>query len=135
MATRTRPPTHRLLLPSLAALTAVVVIALAGLALDRNWSKLLRIAVAFATYAGVLLALQRRGDSSASRASSLPLPWFILAAAAAGLVSGLARPHFHAGVLLVGTLFAPLLGVVHWAALRALRAMVPPVPGSHADDA
>ena len=68
---------------SLVLLGAVLAIALAGLALDGNWPKVLRVATAGAVYAGTLLSLSR------STRSWWP---FAVAGVLAGVASGLLRP-------------------------------------------
>jgi len=109
---------------SLALIGAVVVFALIGLATDHNWPKLLRVSLAFATYAGSLLGSTRRARAGADRPISYS--WFALAGALAGLVSGIVRPEFRFDVLVAGTMAAAiLLAGVHWLALRYWRRLLP----------
>lgn len=111
--------TRRDLTWSLALISVVVLFALIGLASDRNWPKVLRVGVSFAVYASVLLALARFQSQRLSARNSVPFAWFVLAAASAGIVSGLVRPQFRLDVLVAGTIAsALLLGSVHWFALR-----------------
>jgi hypothetical protein len=116
-------PTARFdLLASLGVLTVVVTFALAGLATDANWPKLLRVACSFATYAGVLLGLARAFPARLEASRSVPFAWLSAAGAAAGVVSGLVRPEIVTGMLVGGTLAAAtLLAGVHWLALRHWR--------------
>jgi hypothetical protein len=101
---------------SLLLVGVVVLLALGGLASDANWPKLLRVATAFLGYATVLLTTARRGESPA-------LPAFVLAGAAAGLLSGVVRPEPMPLVFVVVMTLASaaLLGPVHWLALRHHR--------------
>lgn len=118
-----RPPLGDpvLLVASLALLALVVLIALAGLALDGSWPKVLRVAAAFAGYAGVLVVTvhavgRRRGDEG-----PLPLWPFLAAGACAGALSGLVRPEFDVVRLAAQTAAAPLLGAVHAFGLERVR--------------
>lgn len=98
---------------SLLLLSAVVVLALLGLAADANWPKIVRVASAFAAYC---LLLYPYRDTKATPG----VIRFMIAGAAAGLVSGLIRPE-PMTVLFVGTQVAAggfLLGPMHWLALR-----------------
>ena len=101
---------------SLLLLGALLLFVTGGLAFEGNWAKLLRVTTAFIGYASVLLILVGRGASPR-------LSVFILAGAAAGLISGLVRPE-PMPLLFVATqcvacaaLFAP----AHWLGLRYHR--------------
>ena len=118
--------TQRDLILSLVTLAIVVVIAIVGLATDRNWPKILRVGASFGAYCAVLLAFLQHGRATMREQASIPLHWFTIAAAAAGIISGLVRPQFDPGVLVVGTVAsALLLGGVHCLALRAWRMLAP----------
>jgi hypothetical protein len=111
---------------SLALVSAVVVFALIGLATDHNWPKLLRVSLAFATYAGSLLAFTNARRADASAEALIEYRWFAIAGALAGLVSGIVRPEFRLDVLVAGTGAASvLLAGVHWLALRYWRRLLP----------
>ena len=117
---------RRDLLFSLALISAVVVFALIGLATDRNWLKILRVSLSYATYAGILIALSRVRAASLSKAEPVPYVWFVAAGAAAGIVSGVVRPEFRFDVLIAGTgAAALLLSGVHCLALRQWRKLMP----------
>jgi membrane associated rhomboid family serine protease len=107
---------------SVALIGAVIALALCFLVIDRNWPKLLRVALSFATYATVLLGGARTLGSDEAR----PAPYwlFLVAGAAAGVMSGVVRPSIDPGVVVTGAIMLPLLfGSVHWAALRRLRTL------------
>lgn len=117
------PRARRDLYGSLLLLGAVVVFALAGLAWDGNWPKVLRVATAAAGYAAVLLAAGRR--------STTILPWraFAAAGAVAGLLSGAVRAESSAPLLVAQTAAgALLLGGFHRLALGSWRSLLPPSP-------
>ena len=104
---------------SLAILTAVVLLALAGLAADGNWPKVERVAASFAAYAATVFVagrFERHGRDT-------PSFWvFALAGAVAGIVSGLVRDEVRASTVAVGAIAAAfLLGGLHWLALRSWR--------------
>ena len=109
------------LLASLALLGVVVAIALGSLALDENWWKLARVALAASAYAALLLAGGRtraRGD----RATPPRFRVFLLAGGCAGLLSGVVRPAPSVPeTLALAVLGATLLGGLHWLALRRWR--------------
>lgn len=101
---------------SLSLLAFVVLVALAGLAIDGNWPKVLRVAAAFVGYGSVL-------STPGLRRGTPALPVFVLAGAVAGLISGLVRPQpmphsFVAAQVLASAAF---LAPVHWLALRYAR--------------
>jgi hypothetical protein len=101
---------------SLAILSVVICFALIGLAFDHNWPKLVRVALAFLTYASVLSAFARSANARPQ------YRWFVLAATAAGIVSGVARTVFSWQILVAGAIGAPLfIGGVHYLALRYWR--------------
>lgn len=99
------------LVPSLILLGAIVTLALLGLAWSGNWPKVLRVVLAAATYIALLLLL--------SRARSLRLAAFMGAGAAAGAVSGMARPETTPALIAASAFGAALLiAPLHWWALR-----------------
>lgn len=111
---------RRDLLLSLAVLGLVVVLAMLGLALNRNWPKLLRVGASFIAYCLVLLGCLRTRDTPAPAQRPVSVRGFVAAGAAAGIVSGIVRPRFDPGVLVAGTVAAAfLLGGLHYLALRA----------------
>ena len=104
---------------SLLLLGAVVLLAIAGLAMDSNWPKVARVATAFLTYVVVLLAT--RGARGAG-GEGIPFRAFALAGGASGLVSGLVRTEVQGAMVAAGILAGALLiGGVHWLALRSWR--------------
>ena len=107
---------------SLAIITVVVTLALAGLAADGNWPKVERVAASFAAYAATVL-IARHLERSKQEVLSF---WvFALAGAVAGIVSGLVRDEVRASTVAVGTIAASLLiGGVHWIALRTWRRLL-----------
>ena len=116
---RTPPPKHGSLTFSLLLLGAVVILALAGLAIEGNWPKVARVATAFLTYTVVLLVARGpwRGGGE-----DVPFRDFAAAGAGCGLVSGLVREEVHAAVVIAGTLAGSLLlGGLHYLALRGRR--------------
>jgi hypothetical protein len=86
-----------------------------GLALDRNWFKLARVAAAFSCYTVGLVALSRWRGGHVSWGSAAA------AGALAGVASGLVRPETTAGLVAVQACGGALLGSVHWLGLM-LRA-------------
>lgn len=108
---------------SLALLAAVVVFALIGLGFEGNWPKVLRVAVSFVAYAGVLLSWVRRRPSR----TRVPFAIFAGAGALSGLVSGVVRPGAPDPRLVAAqvALAAVLLGGVHCLALRGWRRLLP----------
>jgi len=106
---------------SIVLLAVIVLFALGGLALDGNWPKLLRVSLSFVAYASVLLGFAKYRSKDAAD-TYVPFAWFALAGAAAGIVSGLVRPVFDWGVLIVGAIAAGLLlAGIHCLALRQWR--------------
>ena len=117
----TLPRARRDLYASLLLLGLVVAFALAGLASDGNWPKVLRVAAAAAGYGAVLLAAGRR--------STERLPWraFAAAGAVAGFLSGVVRPETSGSMVLAQTAAGALvLGSFHWLALGSWRSLLPP---------
>jgi hypothetical protein len=103
---------------SLVLLGIVVLIALIGLAFAGNWPKLLRVGLAAASYAAVLVAGSRL-LSWEHPGAAIPYWLFAVAGAVAGLVSGVVRPTVQPSVVLVSVLAgAFLLSTVHWAGVR-----------------
>ena len=127
--------TRRDLSASIVLLALVVCFVLAGLALEGNWPKLLRVSIAATVYLTLLPLLlsswRRRADSS------LLLPFWPFASAAclAELASGWLRPGVPPYTTFwVAPAAALLIGGAHWLALRAwrpLRARIA-VRGEHA---
>ena len=107
------------LIVSVGLLTAIIMIADVSLAIQGNWPRIVRVTLAAATYVGVLgFVLKSMGRFGASPAK-LPLWVFLAAGAAAGLVSGVARPELPSSVVLVSIMLTPtLLGAFHWVALQ-----------------
>lgn len=108
---------------SLAVLTLLVVLALVGLALDGNWPKLGRVALSFFAYTIALVGgLKWAGEWRPSPSPSSPpsVKFFLFAAAVAGLVSGVAWREFSWLFLAASLVSAPLVGVVHWFAIRQI---------------
>ncbi len=109
---------------SFVVLGAVVIIALIGLAAAHNWPKLLRVALAFASYATALL-VGCRPRSPNHPDPAVPYWLFTAAGAIAGIVSGIVRPTILWPVVLVSVLAgAFLLSTVHWAATRRYAALL-----------
>ena len=107
------------LIASFLLLGVVVLLALAGLAMDGNWPKVARVSTSFATYTVVLLAAAGARPSTETR---IPFRVFALAGGASGLVSGLVRPEIAAAGVIAGVVAgALLLGGVHWLALTQWR--------------
>ena len=100
---------------------AVLILALAGLALEGNWPKIARVATAFLTYTVVLLV--GRGPRI-DGGEGVPFRVFAAAGAGCGLVSGLVREEVHAAVVIAGTLTGSLLlGGLHYLVLRVRRGL------------
>ena len=118
MASMTRPVVADLRV-SLLLVGGVVLLAMAGLAMDGNWPKLARVATAFLTYIVVLLAARGAEDWGEE---SVPFRAFAAAGGACGLVSGLVREEVHGAVVAAGVLAGSLLlGGLHWLALCGWR--------------
>jgi hypothetical protein len=117
---RTAP--GRELLASLAVLAAVFAFALATLAAQGNWPKVLRVSVAACSYLALVAALAGRWWP-ASAARSCPYWVFAVAGAVAGALGIALRPGgVPPLVVAVGAASgAALFGAVHWLALRTLR--------------
>ena len=97
---------------SLLLLGVVIAIALAGLAIDGNWPKVLRVAAAAGTYAAALLVLARPGTDVSRR-----WWWFAVAGVCAGVASGLFRPEPGAASIAVDSGAAIVLATMHWMGL------------------
>ena len=118
---------ERDLLVSIAGLGVVVLAALIGLATDANWPKVLRVALAFATYAASCLLL--------FRVAGKRLRYWIFASSAAlsALVSvSMNRSYgliptatFARTVAISAAAAALLLGGVHYLGLRFWRRLGP----------
>ncbi|HMJ17963.1 MAG TPA: hypothetical protein VK478_06180 [Gemmatimonadaceae bacterium] len=109
---------------SFVVLGAVALIALVGLSVAHNWPKLLRVGLAAASYAAVLLIGSRLRSSNHPDAV-VPYWLFAIAGATAGLVSGIVRPTILWPVALVSIVAgAFLLSTVHWAGTRRYTALL-----------
>ncbi len=102
---------------SLLVLAGVILFACAGLALDGNWPKLLRVSSAFVSYAGVLTALGAR------RRTELSLVHFVAAGIVAGFVSGIVRPDLDGALVVVSIVGGAAFGAAHWLGLTKWRAL------------
>ena len=108
---------RRDLVISLSVLALVIAFAIAGLAIDGNWPKILRVGAGFLTYCCVLLGILRVDRESRPR-----FTWFAVAGALAGMVSGLVRPEIHITTVLVQAIAgAVLIAGAHWLALLHWR--------------
>lgn len=114
-----RPPRPGDLIASLLLLGAVVLLGIAGLAMDGNWPKVARVSTSFLTYVVVLLAV---AGARRSTEAGIPFRAFALGGGASGLASGLVRPDVESAVVAAG-IFAGafLLGGFHWLALTQWR--------------
>ncbi|HEY0321309.1 MAG TPA: hypothetical protein VGC66_10165 [Pyrinomonadaceae bacterium] len=107
---------------SLCLLALLVAFALAGLAWDENWRKLLRVLTGFSAYVIVLLSALGVCRLILKRRASIPFRAFALAGAMAEVSSGWLRPTAVTPVdLLTAIAAAFLIGGAHWLALRAWR--------------
>lgn len=107
---------------SLCLLALLVAFALAGLAWDENWRKLLRVLTGFSAYVIVLLSALVACRLKWKRGASLPFWAFALAGALAEVSSGWLRPTARTPFDLLTALAAAfLIGGAHWLALRAWR--------------
>jgi hypothetical protein len=105
---------------SLALIGGLILFAAVGLALEHNWPKAARIALAYVTYASVLLSPRNLGVRSPVGFSRMAL-----AAAAAGFVNGVVRPQTTLQLIAASTLLAAtLLAGTHWLALRNARRLL-----------
>ena len=104
---------------SLLLLAIVVLLAVAGLAMDGNWPKIARVSTSFVAYCVVLLAAAGAERSEGAR---VPCRAFALAGGASGLVSGLVRTDVDIAVVVAGAIAgALLLGGMHWFAHTCWR--------------
>ena len=119
-----RPSAERDLVVSLFLLSGIVVVALAGLATDGNWPKILRVGTALAAYFGVMALQLRRSAPDANR-SRLPWLWFVTAGIAAGVLSNLVRPETNAVFVVSGAIGGAVLSSVHHLAIHQWRRGLP----------
>lgn len=97
---------------SLLLLATVVLVAVAGLAMDGNWPKIARVSTSFVVYCVVLLAAAGARRSEGGR---VPFRAFALAGGASGIVSGLVRTDVETALVVAGAIAgALLLGGIHW---------------------
>ncbi len=109
---------------SLVLLAAVVLFAVIGLGAAHNWPKVLRVSLAFGSYATVLLVGSRL-RSFTHPGAAVPYWLFVVAGATAGLVSGTVRPTIQPAVVLVSVAAgAFLISTVHWAGARRYDAIL-----------
>jgi hypothetical protein len=107
---------------SLCLLGLLVAFALAGLAWDENWRKLLRVTMGFTTYLTALLSALGLYGLIMKKRAGLPFWAFALAGAMAEASSGWLRPAAKMIVDLPTALAAAfLIGGLHWLALRTWR--------------
>lgn len=107
------------LIISIGLLTAVILIADVALALQGNWPRILRVTLSASVYVGVLGTLLRMAGRFGAPAARLPLWVFLVAGAAAGLVSGVVRTATTPALVVASAVLTPtLLGAFHWIALQ-----------------
>jgi hypothetical protein len=87
--------------------------ATAGLITQQNFSKALRIGIAFSVYVSILLLYIRRSSSE-----NIPLFPFVIAGGFAEIASGWLRPDATGFIEIPMVAAATLLAVVHWLGLR-----------------
>jgi high-affinity Fe2+/Pb2+ permease len=110
------------MIASLCLLALLVAFALAGLAWDENWRKLLRVLTGFSAYIIVMLSALGAYRLKWKQCGSIPFWTFALAGAMAEVSSGWLRPTARTRVdLLTAIAAAFLIGGTHWLALRAWR--------------
>ncbi|MBI3981521.1 MAG: hypothetical protein HY337_01315 [Gemmatimonadetes bacterium] len=105
---------------SLAVGAAILLLALVGLALQSNWLKLARVALAAAGYAAVLVGLLRARQLWDGPAHRLPYWPFAVAGVSGGLVSGVMRPESSVPLVVADVVGAGvLLAGLHWVTVRS----------------
>ncbi len=114
----------RTLAVTLVTLGAMVVFIEIGLATDRNWSKMIRVAVAALGYVAVLL-----GSGALRHPHTL---WrYVVAGLVAGILSGVVRPETRPALIVVqAVLAALLLGPAHWLLVRRASPDLDRPPGA-----
>lgn len=124
-AHRRSGPKGRELTASLAVSGVLVVFALAGLSLQGNWSKVMRVLLAWLTYGAVLLGMAWARQALFASEDRVPYWLFALAGAGAGVVSGLLHPAGSTRLVVVsGLLTAVLLGGLHYLVVREWRGIM-----------
>ena len=107
------------LIVSVGLFTAVIMLADVSLALQGNWPKILRVTFAAATYVGVLGFLLKSMGRFGAPPSRLPVWVFLVAGAAAGLVSAAVHPELRSPAVIASAVLTPtLLGTFHWIVLQ-----------------
>jgi hypothetical protein len=107
------------LIISVGLLTLVVMGADFVLAFRGDWSGIVRLTLATATYVAILGVLLKSTGRLGAPASVLPVWVFWAAGATGGLVSSLARPGLGVTGALLSIALAPaLLASFHWFSLR-----------------
>ena len=102
---------------SLSILACVISFAIAGLAFDGNWPKIVRVGASFLIYSCVLL-----GFLLVNREGSPRFVWFLVAGALTGMVSGLVRPEIDIATVFVQMIAGGvLIAGAHWLALSHWR--------------
>ena len=97
----------------------ILVLALGGLVVQRNWPKVLRVSVAGVTYGLIVMAMLRAAGRWDGPDEGVPFWPFALAGAVAGFLSGVVRPQWDARLVLASITGAALpLAGVHWLAVR-----------------
>jgi hypothetical protein len=97
-------------------LAFVLILALVGLALEQNWSKLMRVAAAAVVYLACMVLIARRSGPSVQGPR---WRYFVIAGALAGLASGLLRTAGGARWIIADVVGAGLLvATVHWLAVH-----------------
>jgi hypothetical protein len=115
----------RVLIGSLVVSGVLAALALAGLALQGNWPKVVRVLLAWLTYGGGLLGLLRARQAFVVSSHRLPFWMFGMAGAGAGVVSGLMQTARSAPlVVLSGLLTATLVGGLHFLVVRGWRGLI-----------
>jgi hypothetical protein len=104
---------------SLAVVGVLLAAASVALVIERNWTEIARLLLAYVGYAGIVLW---PGDEGAGDPGA---PWrILLAGGAAGFLYGVVRPAPTPEVVLASTAFATLLGAAHWIVLRYTRRLL-----------
>ncbi len=107
------------LIVSIGLLTAIIMIADVSLAIQGNWPKIVRVTLGAAAYVGALGFILKSMGRFGAPPAKLPVWVFLVAGAAAGLVSGMVRPELNPSVVVASAVLTPtLLGAFHWIALQ-----------------